>query len=420
VIARRAALLFLLLAAAPVAAKADAEAKLKTRLAKVWIDYARWCKAKELKQPAEEALALAKECDPDAKDLARLEGEVAALSGDKADDPGLAKRRTKANKDAAKVYDKLAKLDHKPEDASRFEGYLFTALELDPSKARIGKVVSLVKKLAGNRQKAAQAGSLLTKLREADPKGNYDSLEAELARKDVVLIKSPDHALVGYLSLPKGWKKGKREWPVLVTVDGAGSNFLGAARNFAKSRGSRNFIVLAPCTFANTNEISGKRYPFYSPEIIEEGKRSRIGFDVAGLLALLEVVKERYGGADRIGITGFSGGGNLTYCFTMLHPDRVLFAAPACGNFNAGMARGAEPIEGGGPPIHILTGANDPHRDWTHGNKNMPGIEPQTDTAEAKLKELGFTNVRRTMLPGVKHSSCARQVYEFADEVMSR
>ena len=134
----------------------------------------------------------------------------------------------------------------------------------------------------------------------------------------------------------------------------------------------------------------------------------------------LKAVQERYGGAGKIGITGFSGGGNLTYCFTMLHPDRVLFAAPACGNFNPGMARGAEPIEGGGPPIHILTGEADPHRDFTHGNKNSPGIEPQSNWAEAKLKELGFTNVRRSMLPGVKHSSCARQVYEFADEVMSR
>ena len=70
-IARRAALL-LLLAAAPVAAKADAEAKLKSKLAKVWIDYARWCKVQDLKQPAADALALAKECEPDAKDLARL------------------------------------------------------------------------------------------------------------------------------------------------------------------------------------------------------------------------------------------------------------------------------------------------------------------------------------------------------------
>ena len=36
------------------------------------------------------------------------------------------------------------------------------------------------------------------------------------------------------------------------------------------------------------------------------------------------------------------------------------------------------------------------------------GIEPQTDNAVAKLEELGFKNVRRTMIPGAKHSSLSR------------
>ena len=78
----------------------------------------------------------------------------------------------------------------------------------------------------------------------------------------------------------------------------------------------------------------------------------------------------------------------------------------------------AEPVEGGGPPIHVMTGANDKHRDFTHGNKNSPGIEPQTDHAMKALEALKFTNVKRTMLPGVKHSSCPAQVWDFCDEVL--
>ena len=71
---------------------------------------------------------------------------------------------------------------------------------------------------------------------------------------------------------------------------------------------------------------------------------------------------------------------------------------------------------GGGPPVRIFTGEQDPHRTWTHGKVNgVPGIEPQTDRAVAVLKDKGFTDVQRVMLPGVKHSSLHRKVWEVAD-----
>jgi hypothetical protein len=65
--------------------------------------------------------------------------------------------------------------------------------------------------------------------------------------------------------------------------------------------------------------------------------------------------------------------------------------------------------------VRILTGAADQHRDFTFGNKDSPGIEPQTDRAVAALKELGFKDVTRTMLPGVGHSACGPQVWEAVD-----
>ena len=36
------------------------------------------------------------------------------------------------------------------------------------------------------------------------------------------------------------------------------------------------------------------------------------------------------------------------------------------------------------------------------------------------LKRLGFKNVRRTMLPGVRHSNCSKQVWDFCDEVLTQ
>ncbi|MFQ5844648.1 MAG: alpha/beta hydrolase, partial [Planctomycetota bacterium] len=324
--------------------------------------------------------------------------------------------RAKAARDAAKLYDKLARL---PGDPAAAERYLFEAVALDPSKARTGKIAGRIRKLAGNRKSADAAGWLLVRLREADREGagggRYDALEAELAQKDAVLIKGPGHDMVGYLSLPRSWRR-KAQWPVLVAVDGAGSNFLGAARRFAQARGSRNFIVLVPCSLSNTNALQPQKYPWYRKEVLEGGV-PRIRFDLDGLAALLDAVRERFGGGAKIGITGFSGGGNLCYAMTALHPDRILFAAPACANFSGMGFSEAGRVEGGGPPVHILTGEKDPHRRHTRGNPDIPGIEPQTDAAVQALEERGFTRVRRTMLPGVKHSACPRQVWEFCDEV---
>ena len=176
-------------------------------------------------------------------------------------------------------------------------------------------------------------------------------------------------------------------------------------------------IVLAPCTLTNTNKLEPKKYAFYTKEQLDEGNRDRFAFDLEGLNGLLQILKERYGANDKIAITGFSGGGNLCYGFTIVHPDRVLCAAPACANFSGMGAQGAKPVTGGGPPVHIMTGAKDPHRDFTFGNRNSPGIEPQSDNAVAALTELGFKNVRRTMLKAAGHSPLRVQAFQFYDEV---
>jgi dienelactone hydrolase len=401
---RRALLLLPLLALLPhpALAKDGPDPKTFEKVAKVWTEYARWLKEKGQKEQARAAIALAREAG--AKDLDTLAQEVEAL--EQADpDAGLAKRREEVHKEAAKLYDRLGKSD---------EAWLLRAAETEPSKARISKLASAVKALAGNRQNADKAGRILVRLRELDPEGKWDAIEEEMAKGDVALVKGT-HAMVGYLSLPKGWKKGER-LPVLVTVEGAGCGFLGRARDAAQTRGSRGFLVLAPCSLSNTNELDPAKYPSYSKEQLDEGGRNRIGFDVEGLLALLDVLKERYGASERFAITGFSGGGNLCYAMTVLHPERVIASVPACANFTGAGFADAQPVEGG-PPVRILTGEKDEHREFTFGNKDMPGIEPQTDGAVAALEKLGFKDVTRTMLKGVGHSACAAQVWAAIDAV---
>jgi predicted esterase len=221
--------------------------------------------------------------------------------------------------------------------------------------------------------------------------------------------------MVAWLSLPRSFAK-KGEAPVLVAVEGAGCNFLGLCRGFVDGRGSRRFLVLTPVTLSNTNELRPETYPMYAPSLLDEWKSKRVEFDLAGLEAILQVLRERYGAAEKVAITGFSGGGNLCYSWTLRRPDRVLASAPACANFQPGLAGDAKAVEGGGPPVHVLTGAKDEFRDQVHGQK--PGIEGQSDGAMEAFERLGFTRVRRTMLPGVGHSSCAREVWAFVDEVV--
>jgi predicted esterase len=342
----------------------------------------------------------------------------ALAAGEPAADPEADARWKKAAAESAKAYEKLHGLEHDAKADARFDGYLVKALELEPSKARIAKVTSLAKQAAGNKTRADFVGRLLVRLREVDAegagKGRYDALEAELAQADVALVKG-DHPMVGWVSLPKGWAP-KQEWRVLVTVDGSGSNFLGSARTFRDARGSRKFVVLAPCSLSNTNELEAAKYPFYSEALRKEWGGRRVEFDLAGLQALLKAVHDRFGGAETIAITGFSGGGNLCYSMTMHHPDRVWAAAPACANYQPGLAQGAKAVEGGGPPVHILTGEKDEHRDQVFGQ--TPGIEGQSDWAQESFAKLGFRNVKRTMIPGAGHSSLPQQVWAFFDEVL--
>ena len=333
--------------------------------------------------------------------------------------PEAKARWAKLAAELAKEYDRLGGMTHGPEGDARFEGYLFKAAELEPSKARFAKLLSAAKQAAGNKVRAEVAGRMLVRLRDLDTEGaadgKYDALEQEMASGDVALIKGK-HPMVGWLSLPSGWTK-KGPWPVLVTVDGAGANFLGAARAFRDGRAQRKFLVLAPVSFSNTNELDPVKYSVYDEALLKEWNGKRIDFDRDGLESLLEVLRTRYGAEEKVAITGFSGGGNLCYTMTMQRPERVWAAAPACANFQPGLANGAKPVEGGGPPVHVLTGANDEHKDQVFGQK--PGIEGQSDWAMESFQKLGFTRVKRTMLPGVGHSSCVREVWAFFDEVLA-
>jgi predicted esterase len=386
--ASRALLLLTLLVgivAPPARAKdvASAEAKHRARIAETWMELLRTFREQNLGDADQvaEALAQAQAADPGADGLEDLRRELTERAGAAGGD--AAQRRLDAARTAtAKLWDKVAAL-HEDEAGPAWSEALLRAQALDPSKKRIAAL-------------------------------------ATAARKQPILLRTPAHPMVAFVSLPGDWKPGKPH-PVLVTVEGAGANFEGNTKGFVGARGSRNAIVVTPFSLSSTNTLEPAKFPHYDEDVLKRhaAQSDRFAFDVPGLVAILDAVRDHLGGSERVAITGFSGGGLLCYRMTFLHSARVMGSAPACANFIPYLADGCEKPTGGGPAVHILTGATDPHRDAVHG-REKPGIEGQSDAAQAAFERLGFERVRRTMLPGVGHSSCVREVWEFFDEVAGR
>ncbi len=412
----------LLSPAAPAEEFSPAEAKGRQEAAKEVLLFADWCSRNGAKEAGSAALAEGRGLDHLAPALSSVEKALADLPADAPDGEALAKRRMEAGKSVAKAYDRLASMKHDGKDGPRFREYGAAALRWEPSDGRVKRALAGVEDAGTSRPE--EAGVLLQAVKRADPegaaKGRYDALEVRLASKDVLLLGSPAHPLMAFVSLPRDWKKG-RSFPILVAVDGAGCGFLGCGRGFAQGRGSRPVIVVSPMTLSNTNDLAPAKYPAYPPALLEEWNGRRIDFDGAGMEAILAEVRRKFGGEERVFVTGFSGGGNYCYWKLLHDPKGVRGAAPACANF-AGYGAGDSPGagEGGGPPVHIFTGEKDEHREFTFGKKDSPGIEPQTDRAVEALKTLGFTNVTRTMVPGAGHSPLREKVWEFIDRCLAQ
>jgi poly(3-hydroxybutyrate) depolymerase len=401
---------------APAARAKDDEAKAKAEVATELGAYAKWCTDNGAKTEAEAVVAEAEALDA-ADAVAGAKDALAALSEDAAD----AKTKVEAQRKVvgpklAKAYERLARAAAAP--GPRGDACLAATLRWEPGKARVGKVLAAAMAAAKDKRLDGMA-RLLAAVRKADPDGasRYDKLEADLATKGPILVASADHPLLAWLSLPGDWQKGKT-YPVLVGVEGAGSNFAGYMNGARGARGSRAVIVVVPCGFTNTNKLEPKTYPYYDPKVLETYDARRMDFDGAGMEKILELVHARFGGEEKVFLTGFSGGGNYTYWKLFTDPAHVRGAAPACANYSAyGITTTPGGGDDGGPVVKLMTGAKDPHKDDVFGQK--PGIEGQTDAAQARLKELGYTHVTRGQLP-VGHDSLLGEVWKFVDEVLGK
>jgi poly(3-hydroxybutyrate) depolymerase len=419
----------LLLAALGLAAEpGPAEREGLAKVQAVWLDLARFCVEKKLGLGARACVERAREAGPVPDALAK-EAADCPETGRDGDRERLAKRHLQAAKQAAGLWDKLAQVAAKDGAPERVAVYRGRAVEAEPSARRFAALVDALEARA-----SADPAGVAEVASRALARGADEAVKARLvALGDGAAVGKPvlraarGHAMRYWLSLPQGFRRKQgAPWPVLVAVDGAGCNFEGIAGAYAGQRGAWPFVVVAPVTFGNTNAIDGplrERYvATYGEATVQAALASRLEWDEAGLVAVLDELADELGTSPKACMTGFSGGGLLTYRMILRRPDRLAAAAPACANFHGGVG---VPLPAEATPeakalqVSILTGADDPHRDFTFGNKAMPGIEPQTDAAVELLQRRGYESVMRRMLPGVGHDPAPRHVLDALSPFLS-
>jgi predicted esterase len=291
------------------------------------------------------------------------------------------------------------------------------------------------------------------------------------ARDRLVLKTASGHPIRYYLSLPPAYRPGRR-WPVLVCADCAGSNFRSLAEHFRKERGRLPCLLVVPCTFSNTNAITGamraKYRRLYPDDLIDHVRGpscADLDWDEAGLLAILRDLHRDYDTEERFYITGFSGGGLLAYRMIFKHPDLLAGAAPECANFfhpEYRSLKGRFSPADLNFPVHLIQGEEDHNRASTKASQffstplqelglttiagvlaggllgwwtgrwwpvgivavltlgvlagfiglRRTGLDAQTDTAAELLRYLGYPNVKRTLVSGMGHEGRPGPVFD--------
>src|SRR5258707_15202707 len=97
---------------------------------------------------------------------------------------------------------------------------------------------------------------------------------AQAASEEPQLRTAKLHPMQYYLSLPAGWNANQK-WPIVVTIDGSGREWLKNAKTFAEARKQMPFIIVTPLALTNSGRVNPSKYN-YSPAVFD-----RVGDDTA-------------------------------------------------------------------------------------------------------------------------------------------
>jgi predicted esterase len=393
---------------------ATKERSIKKAMAAELLKLARYCLKKKLLTEGRGHVREALDLDPDSSAakalLSRLRGDTSAKDFSRRQ---YNRKWKRFRRWLAHRYRVLFALEHRAEDQPRHDGYLLKAYAHGPkgSRALFDATWRLYyeKKLWGQAYRLLKEGQAIeTSSRRT---AVLKEVEGKVAESTPLLKKASDHPMAYYLALPKGWSD-QREWPILVTVEGAGCNFLGNCKVFLHHRGDLPFILVTPLTFWNTRQLQPDKYP-YPRALIEKhdrDMRGRMTFDETGLLKVIETVRKQYRGGKKFFITGFSGGGNLTWRMIFGHPEKLAAASPTGANFTLSgeISRAPERAQ---LPVKAFQGEKD---------KYLNMLNAQWARAKGLCDQNGYRNVCREMVPGTGHSACVAQVLAFFRDVLEK
>jgi poly(3-hydroxybutyrate) depolymerase len=219
------------------------------------------------------------------------------------------------------------------------------------------------------------------------------------------------HAMQYYLSLPDGWSGGKK-WPVVVAIESADRDFQGNAAVFARARGSRPFIVVAPMVVTGGG-AGFRNVPTYQYTDVAWKEIDRAGpfvFDEAGIAAVIGDVKRLYGGDDRYFLTGWEAGGHTVWAMLFRHPEQLRAVAPVSTNYlgrwmtDESFSSRPERVE---LPVRVFQSSQAP----------SAFLAEQTERAVGLAKAHGFGNVSMVRVDK-PHGALAEEVMGFFEEVV--
>lgn len=222
----------------------------------------------------------------------------------------------------------------------------------------------------------------------------------------ILLFSSPElkqassHPMQYYLSLPKGWKPG-RKWPVALLIPGAERNFEAMAKEYEGARRDLPFILVTPLVLtdggAQVRDIPAYQYSAETWKQIDA--TGPWHFDEAGVGVVLTDVKRVYGGS-RVFVTGLEAGGHTVFALMFDHPDWFAGGAPVAPNY-AGRWISSRPGRKANVPVRCFVGSEDAL--W-------PRFSSQWDRARSEASDRGFLDLSVQTVKGKGHAFLASEV----------
>ena len=228
------------------------------------------------------------------------------------------------------------------------------------------------------------------------------------------------HAMRYHLALPSGWA-ADHDWPVLVVIPDAARDFEANLARFARARGDRPYILVAPevlsCGGVGSRTLEHYSYARAEWDSLQGG--DDFAFEDAGLSAVLGDIHRQWHGEPRAFLTGWEAGGHTVWAQALRHPERWRGVAPVAPNYQR---RGVDSTS----ISHAPERATLPIQTFRCGAPTgeaagaMKFIDEQTALALHDAREHGFHAQSVRVMPGADHSPLVEAVLAWCDSLRQR